>query len=112
MFRIRAKAVSMCRKIAAMSRSDPGIEDTGYSVQAALARAIHLRAGEGLKTNLRQLHKITDLPQSDALRAVRKLERLELITIEQNIHDEWQSTITLSDAMRERLDRTEKRDTA
>nr|WP_298927697.1 hypothetical protein [uncultured Erythrobacter sp.] len=112
MFRIRAKTVSFCQRLAAIKRGSGNDTVSIFTDQATIARAIHLRANTGQSTSLRQLNKITDISQSRALKALNELERMEMVTIDQNIHDEFESTITLNDEIRSNLDKAGARDAA
>ncbi|MCK0128448.1 hypothetical protein [Erythrobacter sp. F6033] len=79
---------------------------------AAVVRAIYQRERAGVSTNLRQLHTLTEMPQTKALRAVSGLERSGFANIESNMHDALESVVTLNDEMRAALDRAIARDAA
>lgn len=72
---------------------------------AALTTALHSRELSGKRTTLRQLHHIAELTQPEALALVDRLERSDIVSIDRNIADAFESIITLSDDTRRRLDR-------
>ncbi|WP_152434559.1 hypothetical protein [Erythrobacter sp. THAF29] len=77
-----------------------------------VAQAIHARASAGEATTLRQLHKITQLTQPEALKVVAELERANLLSIEHDVHDALESTVILDDAMRVSLAQIARRNAA
>lgn len=75
---------------------------------AAMTSAIHGREITGQTTTLRQLHRIAELTQPEALTVVAKLERAGLVEIDHNVGDRFESTISLTEVTRRRLDRATK----
>ncbi|MBV7259930.1 hypothetical protein [Erythrobacter crassostreae] len=112
MFRSRAKTDSLCQKIADVAYGKAQDVDGSLVDPATVVRAIFQRERAGTPTNLRQLHTITEISQTKALRAVSGLERSGFVHIEQNMHDALESTVTLNIDMRAALSRALARDAA
>lgn len=79
---------------------------------AIIANVIHQRERGGRATTLRHLHKVSNLSQSDALKAVADLERTGMAVVHHNTNDAFESVITLSETMRGQLDNNSRRDAA
>lgn len=77
-----------------------------------LASAIHTRQLSGEKTTLRQLHTICDMDQPQALAALAQMRLAEIVTVEQNVSDEFESLVILSDDASELLSQSARRDAA
>ena len=77
-----------------------------------LAAAIYDRETAGLATTLRHLHKISDLTQSEALKAVSKLEQEGLVTIEDDTKDAFESVVTITPALGQQLSADARRNAA
>lgn len=75
---------------------------------AEMTAAIHSRELEGETTTLRQLHHIAELTQPEALTVVDQLEQAGIVDIDHNVGDRFESTISLSESTRRRLDRATK----
>ena len=72
---------------------------------AQIALAIHERECLEKTTTLRQLHRITELTQSEALNTIDELEQLGWVSIERDIMDAFESPVTLTDKARHQLSR-------
>lgn len=77
-----------------------------------LTSAIHLRESAGQTTTLRHLHKISDLSQSEALKAIAELENSGLVNVSNNTHDAFESEVSLSQEMRDRIEAKSRRNAA
>jgi DNA-binding MarR family transcriptional regulator len=75
------------------------------TLASPIVQAIHQREEQGLQTRLVQLHEITDLTQPEALNALARLEQLGSVKIEPDHANTFQSSVTLSDDARWRLQR-------
>ncbi|MHA7818262.1 MAG: hypothetical protein ACX930_01305 [Erythrobacter sp.] len=75
---------------------------------AEMTAAIYRREVSGERTTLRQLHRIAELGQPEALTVIAALEQAGIVGIERNVGDAFESTISLSEAARSRLDRASK----
>ncbi len=65
--------------------------------------AIHQRQLGGQTTSLRQLHKICNLDQSEALSVLAQLRNAELVSVEQNMVDEFESLVVVNEDASRRL---------
>lgn len=112
MFGVRAKAREICdrkkAKRAPLTDSAPHVMEG----PAMIAHAIYLRDSRGDSTTLRQLHRISDLSQPEALRIVAQLEREGLVHVTRDIHDALESRVKLTRRMRERFDEVAHKDAA
>ena len=113
MFRFKPKGAVMCRKIAEWSRREAADEHEPRLANAAtIVYAIFLRERSGATTTLRQLHKITALSQTDALKAVSDLERAQMVLVDRDIHDALESELSLTRIMRAALEQAGDRNAA
>ncbi|MEL6530101.1 MAG: hypothetical protein AAFQ27_09065 [Pseudomonadota bacterium] len=93
-----------------------------HSVEAAItppqdhaqmmARAIYLREADGIVTTLRHLHKISELTQSEALKAVSKLENEGLVTIGDDTTDAFESVVATTATLRQQMAAISRRNAA
>ncbi len=104
-FRAAKSYVSRVR--AAMGGVGENADELSALRVAHVALAIHERECSEKKTTLRQLHKITELTQSEALNAIEELERLGWVSIERDIMDAFESLVTLTDKAMRQLSRTD-----
>ena len=79
---------------------------------AQVTSAIHARELAGDTTSLRQLHKVTQLSQPEALSLVNQLEQAGIVVIEENLSDAFESKIHLSGKARLRLAEIRSREAA
>ena len=82
------------------------------SGHAIIAQTLFAREKTGQTTTLRQLHHITQITQPAALRILAYMERTGEVTVQEVVHDSFESTIVLSDKKREALKSQIKRDAA
>lgn len=75
----------------------------GGESAALIAHALYRREMNGVTTTLRQVHHLVDIGQPEALRIIKDFEGRGLILIEQDINDELESKVALSEALRQRL---------
>lgn len=108
MSRSRAAKSRIFNWVAQMFVGSASTRDETAARMAQVTAAIYRREASGETTRLRQLHKIADLSQPQALTAVDELLRAEAIEIELNVADRFESTISLTEGARRRLDRAMK----
>ena len=72
-------------------------DDCGSSDFAPLLSVLYHRQLDGDVTTLRDLHRITSLSQSRALKMVRGLEERQLLQVHSKPHDRLGSTVCLTD---------------
>jgi len=77
-----------------------------------VAGAIYHREHQGLTTTLRHLHKISDLTQSEALKAVSNLEHAGLVVVSHDTNDAFESVVSLTPGTRARLTANSRRNAA
>ena len=70
---------------------------------ADFVRSLHQRQKSGEETSLRQLHTISRTDQPQALRMLRRLEQMELVQIDNVVHDEFASRVVLKAGAMRRL---------
>ncbi|MEP2140188.1 MAG: hypothetical protein ABJP70_10610 [Erythrobacter sp.] len=85
------------KKVVAPETSDK------LSGHALIAQTLFAREKAGQTTTLRQLHQITQITQPAALRILAYMQRTGEVTVEEVIHDTFESTIVLSKKKREIL---------
>ena len=106
MIRLRNLKARIYHHFSALRRAKPAVHD-GMSVRMAqVASAVHQRELIGASTTLRQVHKISGLSQPEALNIVAELERAQIVVIDRNTADAFESTIILSEEARRRLDQS------
>ena len=105
MFRLRAAKNCVLDRIAGQSRGARADRGRVALRMAEVTAAIHLRELGGLSTTLRQLHKITEMSQPEALGLIRRLENAGIVRIEGNLADAFESTVFLTGEARRRMDR-------
>ncbi|BDI61071.1 hypothetical protein [Qipengyuania nanhaisediminis] len=114
MLRSRMDAQTMFARIARLLKR-AGMNETEPQAPAhlsALAEVIHERMLADQPTTLRQLHKISDLSQPQALGVMAELERAGIIRIERNMADAFESVITLTPRAQARFSRRRSRKAA
>lgn len=77
-----------------------------------IANAIHHRERAGEVTKLRDLHKISELSQSDALKAIAVLEKAGMVEVSDNTHDAFESAVSLSPKTRTEIETNLRRNAA
>lgn len=103
MFRLRAAKSYVWRRIAAyFGESQDGVDALALRM-AKVTSAVHIRETAGHVTTLRQMHKICDLEQPEALSVVAELERAGILVIERNLGDAFESAVMLSEDAKRRL---------
>lgn len=70
---------------------------------ALIAQTLFAREKAGQTTTLRQLHHITQIAQPAALKLLADMERAGDVTVDEALHDTFESTILLSKQARETL---------
>ena len=106
MFRSRFGKSVACARVINWITGRNQARDVSAVRLAQIASAIHARTARGEVTTLRQLHKISDLDQPQALNVVAELERAGVVLIDRNLSDAFESVVKLSDEAQERLDRS------
>ena len=92
----------VCRSLTAWTRprragrQEPVTQSQQMSQMAEMTRALAQQRTEGFQTTLRQVHKISGLTQPQALTVITQLEQAEIVTINHNIGDAFESVIILS----------------
>lgn len=81
----------------ALNPSRPKQSDPVAARMAQLTSAIYARECEGEETTLRQLHKISDLSQPEALNTVSALERAGIVKIDTSLTDAFESLVVLTE---------------
>ncbi len=69
-----------------------------------IAQTLFARENAGQSTTLRQLHQLTQISQPTALKLLADMQRKGEVTIEEELHDTFESRITLSPKARDLLD--------
>ncbi|MEP3421194.1 MAG: hypothetical protein ABJN35_05640 [Erythrobacter sp.] len=69
-----------------------------------MAKALIRHHLEGYETTLRQLHKISDMSQPEALTVIAQLENSGIIAIDHNIGDAFESVVIVDADAQSRLD--------
>jgi len=105
MFRFRKAKSVACARVAGWVSGRDKTQDLMATRMAKVTSVVYSRAVCGEQTTLRQLHKISDLAQPQALNVVAELERAGVVLIERNLSDAFESVISLSDEAKARLDR-------
>ena len=105
MFRMRKAKSAACARVIGWITGRDEARDLSAVQMAQMTSAIHLRAVRGETTTLRQLHKISDLGQPQALTVIAELERAGVVLIDRNLSDAFESVVSLSDEACDRLDR-------
>lgn len=108
MSRSRAAKSRVFNRVAQWFAGPAATRDETAVRMAEMAAALHSRETGGETTTLRQLHKIAELTQPEALTIVDRLERAGLVAIDHNVGDRFESTISLTERTRRRLDRASK----
>ncbi len=106
MVRLRNAKARVCKRFSAFrrSRSDGNAARQTTTVRMAqVTTAVHQRQMAGMATTLRQLHRISELSQPEALTVIADLERAGIVEINRNLADAFESTITLTEESRRRL---------
>ena len=104
MLRLRTAFSNVCRRLL---QSDVGAEQVAQPVTSRMievAQALHARQRNGEQTSLRQLHRICDLNQAEALNVIAQLENEGTVQIERDINDAFESRITVSEAASRRFE--------
>lgn len=104
----RAAKSRVFNRVAQWFAGSAAAHDEAAVRMAEMAAVLHSRETGGEVTTLRQLHKIAELTQPEALTIVDRLERAGLVEIAHNVGDRFESTISLTEATRRRLDRATK----
>ena len=77
-----------------------------------LVLAIRNRELNGQTTSLRQLHNICDMTQQQALAVLSQMCIANIASIEQNVSDEFESLVVLSEDAVDRIAEAQDRDAA
>ncbi|MEL7446625.1 MAG: hypothetical protein AAGK02_12575 [Pseudomonadota bacterium] len=103
----RAGAIkkAVCARVYRWRKTKRPLSEAPIADVALIMQAIHHRHRAGKTTSLRQLHKIANVPQPEALRLARRMEREGVAFIERNSVDAFESHIALSEATHRQLDR-------
>jgi len=104
MLRLRTAFSNVCRRLL---QSDVAAENLAQPVTSRMievAQALHVRQSNGEQTSLRQLHRICDLNQAEALNVIAQLENEGTVHIERDINDAFESRVTLSEAAAQRFE--------
>lgn len=105
MIRLRNVKRRVCRTLSDWMRGRAVVRDTGAMDMPEITTAIHLRQRAGHVTTLRQLHKVCELTQPEALTVIAELEHAGIVLIEHNVADAFESTVSLTEEARLRLER-------
>ena len=88
------------------------VSDSARSPSAAIiTKAIYHRESAGDTTTLRQLHRIVELAQPEALQLINALQSEGVVDIHENVHDALESTVRLTESTRNQLAQTLKAET-
>ncbi|MEM7664556.1 MAG: hypothetical protein AAF250_01745 [Pseudomonadota bacterium] len=113
---MRGPRNSMCVQIAKWRRQRRDAIRKATSAPIAdtliIASVIYEREFEGSATTLRELHKLSDLSQPQALNAIAQLDLEGMVVIEHDTQDELASEVTLTNAMRAQAARISRRKAA
>ncbi len=102
---LRNAKLRVCSRLSAWKRGRATVKHTATMNMTQMISALHSRQLAGRVTSLRQLHKICDLSQPEALTAITELEDAGIVLIKRNVADAFESTVVLTQDARERLDR-------
>ena len=109
----RFNALKSCvDRIRALRKPQPESAVASLDHHMIIANAIHHRERDGKATTLRDLHKISELSQSDALKAVSVLERAGMVVVSDNTHDAFESAVSLSPKTRDEIETNLRRNAA
>lgn len=97
MFRSRKACSTVCLQIKNWISGSKHRQSEEVERLARMTLTIHSRQRAGKQTSLRQLHTITDLSQPEALAIVAQLERAQVVSIERDMADAFESKVTMSD---------------
>ena len=89
--------------------SKPVAQSKQMSQMVQMTKALARHRAEGNITTLRQLHKICELTQPQALTVVTELEQAGIVTIDHNISDAFESVIRLDHDAEQLLSETLER---
>lgn len=96
---IRAKAKELRAKLRFGSMEEP-VEASAVQGDTLVARVLFVREQAGKTTTFRQLHQLAQISQPAALRIIADMERSGQVTIEEELHDTFESAIVLSSKIR------------
>lgn len=87
------------------------MDPSGNATEAMnkVTAALFGRESSGMRTSLRQLHKVADLSQPDALVALKRLQRAGTVTIEHDLNDAFASQVELTAQTRRSIAEAAKR---
>ena len=102
MFGLRSKAKQL-RKMFRFGRTAETETSEPLEGKALIAQTLFAREKAGQVTTLRQLHLITQISQPAALKLLADMERAGQVTVDEVIHDTFESTIELSQQTRKTL---------
>ena len=111
MFRSRKGKSVACARIVNWITGRENTRDVAAMRMAQITSAIHARTIRGEGTTLRQLHKISNLEQPQALNVVTELERSGVVQIDRNMSDAFESLVSLTEDAKSRLDEAQNEET-
>ena len=83
--------------------SRTGVDHVPSEAAAIITQTVYKRELAGHSTSLRQIHRLAELSQPDALRIVGALEKQGMLSIEADLHDALESRIVLTRPTRDRI---------
>lgn len=105
MFRFRNGLSLISNRLARRRQTECLAQKLAPLHMAELVQVLRTRELAGSTTTLRQLHKVSDLTQPEALRVVAALEKAGLVVVEHDLADAFESLVTLDPKARRRLEK-------
>ena len=112
MLRVREVISAIYRRWVQRANDAAPVLEGDLVLMTRLASAIHTRQLSGEKTTLRQLHTICEMEQQQALAVLAQMRMAKIVSIEQNVSDEFESLVILSEDASLRLSQSATRNAA